>query len=81
MTTVDLDINKIRDVVDKEGGCMAWGGAIRLSPADDIIIRVERSLDLDPEGQMVASVLSNHLLVQPISSLTSQLCPDCQNTF
>ena len=37
---------------------MAWGGAIELSPADDILIRVERSLDLDGVGQMVASVLS-----------------------
>ncbi|WP_436836224.1 hypothetical protein, partial [Escherichia coli] len=29
-----------------------------LSPADDILIRVERPLDLDSEGQLVASVLS-----------------------
>jgi thymidine phosphorylase len=29
-----------------------------LSPADDILIRVERVLDLDPVGQMIASVLS-----------------------
>lgn len=58
MTVVNMSIAKIRDVVNKEGGCFAWGGALNLSPADDIIIRVERALDLDPEGQMVASVLS-----------------------
>ncbi|RDI43425.1 thymidine phosphorylase family protein [Aquicella lusitana] len=58
MTPVDLSLTKMQKVVRKEGGCFAWGGAINLSPADDIIIRVERSLDLDPEGQMVASVLS-----------------------
>lgn len=58
MTIVNMSVPKIREVVNKEGGCFAWGGAINLSPADDIIIRVERSLDLDPEGQMVASVLS-----------------------
>lgn len=58
MTKVNMSVNKMREVVNKEGGCFAWGGAINLSPADDIMIRVERSLDLDPEGQMVASVLS-----------------------
>jgi thymidine phosphorylase len=48
----------MRRVVEREGGCIVWGGAVRLSPADDIIIRVERPLDLDSEGQLVASVLS-----------------------
>lgn len=58
MTPVALSVDRMREVVNREGGCFAWGGAIGLSPADDIIISVERPLDLDPEGQMVASVLS-----------------------
>jgi thymidine phosphorylase len=45
-------------VVDREGGCIVWGGAARLSPADDLLIRVERPLELDASGQLVASVLS-----------------------
>lgn len=63
MTSVDLSVTKMRQVVDREGGCLAWGGAIGLSPADDIIIRVERTLDLDPTGQMVASILSKKAAV------------------
>ena len=55
---VDLTIEQMRHVVDAEGGCIAWGGAVRLSPADDILIRIERALDLDSEGQLVASILS-----------------------
>lgn len=55
---VDLDVAKMRDVVESEGGCIAWGGAVRLSPADDILIRIERALDLDSEGQLIASILS-----------------------
>ena len=55
---VTLEVSDIRRVVEREGGCIVWGGAVRLSPADDIIIRVERPLDLDAEGQLVASVLS-----------------------
>lgn len=58
LAPVDLDTAAIRRVVELEGGCVVWGGAVRLSPADDILIRVERALDLDSEGQMIASVLS-----------------------
>jgi len=40
---------------------MVWGGTVALSPADDILIRVERTLDLDSEAQLVASVLSKKI--------------------
>jgi thymidine phosphorylase len=63
MTSVNLSATQIRNVVDKEHGCMAWGGALGLSPADDIIIRVERVLDIDPIGQMIASVISKKAAV------------------
>ncbi|HLW73682.1 MAG TPA: thymidine phosphorylase family protein [Gammaproteobacteria bacterium] len=58
LAPVDLSLDTLRAVVEREGACIAWGGAIHLSPADDILVRVERALDLDSEGQLVASVLS-----------------------
>jgi thymidine phosphorylase len=61
LAPVDLDMAAIRRVVEREGGCVVWGGAVKLSPADDILIRIERALDLDTEGQMVASVLSKKI--------------------
>lgn len=61
LTRVDLDIGAMRRVVEREGGCLVWGGAVQLSPADDILIRVERALDIDTEGQLVASVLSKKI--------------------
>jgi thymidine phosphorylase len=61
VTQVDLDLDTIRRVVGAEGGCLAWGGALNLSPADDIFIGVERQLDIDPEGQLIASVLSKKI--------------------
>lgn len=61
VTRVDLDLATIRRVVEAEGGCLAWGGALRLSPADDVLIGVERQLDIDPEGQLIASVLSKKI--------------------
>ena len=58
LAPVELDIAQIRRVVEREHGCIAWGGGVNLSPADDILIRVERPLGLDSDGQLVASVLS-----------------------
>lgn len=58
LAPVDLDIAAMRRVVEREGGCVVWGGTVGLSPADDMLIGVERPLDLDSEGQLVASVLS-----------------------
>lgn len=61
LAPVNLDISSMRRVVNTEGGCIVWGGAVQLSPADDIFIRVERDLDIDTEGQLVASVLSKKI--------------------
>jgi len=61
LAPVTLDKGTIRAVVEKEGGCIAWGGAVALSPADDILIRIERALDIDSEGQMIASILSKKI--------------------
>jgi hypothetical protein len=43
---------------------LCFGGSIKLSPADDILIRKE-PLDVDYEGQMIASVLSKNLRQAP----------------
>jgi len=61
ITRVDLDLPDIRHVVDQAGGCLVWGGAVKLSPVDDVLIRVERALDIDSEGQLIASVLSKKI--------------------
>lgn len=61
ITRVALTIEEIKNVVEQEGGCFAWGGSVKLSPADDVLIRVERALDIDSEGQMIASVLSKKI--------------------
>ena len=58
LTEVNLELEQIREVVKSTGACLAWGGAAELSPADDVLIRIERALDIDGEGQLIASVLS-----------------------
>lgn len=58
LAPVNLSGDAMRRVVESEGGCIVWGGSVHLSPADDMLIRIERALDLDSEGQLIASVLS-----------------------
>lgn len=61
LTSVNLGLGDMRRVVEQEGGCIVWGGSVSLSPADDILIRVERPLDFDSDAQLVASVLSKKI--------------------
>ncbi len=53
---VSLELEEIRQVVNETGGCLVWGGAVDLAPADDAFIRVEYPLSIDP--LLLASVLS-----------------------
>ena len=60
-TCVNLDIPAMKKVVEKENGCIVWGGSMALSPADELLIRIERTANIDSEGQMVASILSKKI--------------------
>ncbi|PZA13145.1 thymidine phosphorylase [Rhodopseudomonas palustris] len=61
LARVDLDVEQMKQVVHACGGCLVWGGHVNLSPADDILISVERPLSLDTPEQMVASIMSKKL--------------------
>jgi thymidine phosphorylase len=58
LADVALSPERLYRVVDEVGGCIAWGGALELAPADDILITVERPMEIDTEAQMVASILA-----------------------
>ena len=45
---VDLTIEEIRGTISKTKGCLVWGGALDLAPADDIFIQIEYPLAIDP---------------------------------
>jgi putative thymidine phosphorylase len=68
---VSIPIKKLEKMLTTVGGFLTWGGAVNLAPADDKIIRVERPLSIDAEGQMLASIMakkasvgSTHLLIE-----------------
>ncbi len=53
---VDLSWGEIKKVVKKTKGCLVWGGSVDLAPADDIFIKVEYPLSIDP--MLLPSVMS-----------------------
>jgi thymidine phosphorylase len=61
LAEVELPMDRIRRIVERERGCIAWGGTARLAPLDDLLISVERPLALDSPGLMVASILAKKL--------------------
>src|SRR6476620_8900023 len=84
LARVDLGVEEMKEVVNACHGCLVWGGHVNLSPADDILISVERPLSIDTREQMVASIMSKklaagstHLLIDlpvgPAAKLTSAM--------
>ncbi|MCB2046941.1 MAG: thymidine phosphorylase family protein [Novosphingobium sp.] len=61
LANVDLSEEQMKAIVAKEHAVLAWGGRVDLSPADDVLISVERPLRLDDHEQMVASILSKKI--------------------
>jgi AMP phosphorylase len=61
LAKVDIEVKDLERIVKKTGACFVWGGSLGLAPADDKLIRVERILNLDPESQLLASILSKKL--------------------
>ncbi|MBD3387864.1 MAG: AMP phosphorylase [Candidatus Altiarchaeales archaeon] len=58
LAKVEFKIDELKDIVNRVGACIVWGGSVNLAPADDKIIRVEYPLSIDPEGQVLASVMA-----------------------
>ncbi len=58
LANVSLNFNQIKKITQKVGGVIAWGGALDLAPVDDKIIKIEHPLSLDPQGQVIASVMA-----------------------
>jgi AMP phosphorylase len=53
---VNLTIKEIQETVHKTNGCLVWGGSLELAPADDLFIKVEYPLGIDP--MLLPSIMS-----------------------
>ena len=67
---VALSKEEIYEVVQKTGGCLIWGGALNLAPADDVLISIERMLEIQDFQKVLVSIVAkkvcmgiNHVLI------------------
>lgn len=45
LAPVEFDLKSMQKIVAQENGCIVWGGSVALSPADDLLINIERTID------------------------------------
>lgn len=60
---VELDAGKVKEIAENVGGVLAWGGSMNLAPVDDMVIKVEYPLGINPRAQMLASILSKKIAI------------------
>lgn len=58
LTSVEFNSDKIREIVNKAKACIVWGGALRLAPADDRILKVSYELGIEPYSKMIISIMA-----------------------
>ena len=60
---VELDADTLKKIANTCGGVFAWGGSMNLAPVDDMVIKVEHPLGINPRAQMLASIMSKKLAI------------------
>ena len=58
---VDFNSKEIKKIISKTNGCLVWGGSLGLVPADSKIIQIEKQLKIDPESQLLASIMAKKI--------------------
>jgi len=58
LAPVGFTLPEIKKILEKTGAVIAWEGKFDLCPVDNTIIKVEHALSINPEGIMIASILS-----------------------
>lgn len=61
LAPVAFNSDEVKEIVSKEKACIVWGGSLDISPADNILIEIERPLHMDPVGLMIPSILAKKL--------------------
>ena len=61
LAEVEFTPDEITELAPKSRGMIVWNAPLNLSPLDDIVINVKRQLEIDPQDQMLASIVSTKL--------------------
>ncbi len=60
---VEIDADRLKEITQEIGGVFSWGGSMNLAPVDDMVIKVEHPLGINPRAQMLASIMSKKLAI------------------
>ena len=60
---VEMTAADLKRVSEEVGGVLAWGGSMNLAPVDDMLIKVEYPLNINPRAQMLASIMSKKMAI------------------
>jgi AMP phosphorylase len=63
LAPISFKTEELKRIAKKTKGVIVWGGSLNLAPADDLFMRVEYSLEINPEAQMLASIMAKKLAV------------------
>ncbi|KXS40745.1 MAG: thymidine phosphorylase [Methanolobus sp. T82-4] len=58
LAPVEFSASQIKEMTEKVGGVIVWGGATNIAPADDKLIKIEYPLSIDPHCQLLASIMA-----------------------
>lgn len=60
---VEFSVKEVEAIVRKTNACLVSGSSLEIVPADAKMIRIEKILKIDPESQLLASILAKKLAV------------------
>jgi AMP phosphorylase len=63
LAPISFKTDELKRIAKKTKGVIVWGGSLNLAPADDLFMRVEYSLEINPKAQMLASIMAKKLAV------------------
>ncbi|MCK5149899.1 thymidine phosphorylase [Candidatus Pacearchaeota archaeon] len=58
---IEFSPKDLKKIIQKTNACLVWGGSLGMVPADSKIIKIEKILKIDPEAQLLASIMSKKL--------------------
>lgn len=61
LAKVNFNKAEVKQIVEKVGGCIVWGGSFNIAPADDYLIQVEKPLLFESYDKILVSVLAKKI--------------------
>jgi len=61
LSPVEFSKEEIYEIVNKTNACIVWGGSVRIAPADDVLIHVEKPLLFESYDKILVSIKSKKI--------------------